>query len=148
MIRDLTYKDVGQVIDLLEVMHEESWLSKYPLNKGRTTYIITALADDPAAFTMGYVEGDRIVGILVGEVIQHPFLDLYTAEDHFLYIHPRWRGGTAAVRLINQFQIYAAAQGAHKVAIQVTAGINNERTGALLAKLGYSDVGQYMAKEI
>jgi GNAT superfamily N-acetyltransferase len=148
MIRDLGKQDLGQVVDLLNVMHGESWLTKYDLNLGRASYILCALIEDPRSFTMGYIKDDTVVGILIGEVVQHLFLDLYTAEDHFFYIHPDHRGGMAAVRLINQFQIYAASRNANKVAIQVTAGINNERTGAFLERLGYSGVGQCMAKGV
>lgn len=143
MLRDLSFaRDYGAMMSLARQMHAEGVHRDFPLNEERTAYIMNYLIGEADVYTKGWFDKhDQLVGFMAGEIIEDLWVDMKTATDHAFYVKPSARGGRGAVALIRGFEEWAFEQGADAVRLVVYAGVNNERAGQLLQRMGYEDAG-------
>jgi GNAT superfamily N-acetyltransferase len=70
-----------------------------------------------------------------------------TVDDLGLFVHPRHRGSTAALRLVRVMESWAKDK-ATKIRIGITTGTNQEQTERFLTRLGYQRTGVLLTKAI
>lgn len=140
MIRDLTPTDLPDLMRIAEVMHSESVYADYPLNVGRTHYVLETLLATETVFCKGATVDGQLVGVFFGEVNVDIWAEVNVARDVVFYVVPEHRSGGQGVRLINAFYTWAADR-CDEVVLSVYAGVSNAATSAVLARMGYTDAG-------
>ena len=89
----------------------------------------------------------RLVGGLVGAVFPHYHSPALGASLESYYVVPEHRGSLAAVKLLHGFRRWARAQGAVRMYVGVTSGVDMARTDRLLKRLGFTvKGGNYMCE--
>jgi len=143
MLKDLVFaRDYGHMMQLARQMHAEGVHRDFPLNEERTAYIMQYLIGEDDVYTKGWFDKhDQLVGFMAGEIIEDLWVDMKIATDHAFYIRPSARGGRGAVAMIRGFEEWAWERGADVVRPVVYAGVNNDRAGQLLLRMGYEDAG-------
>lgn len=131
----LTIDDLDQVATLLRAAHDETRYRTRPFNEARATKVLQAVLHSPALFARGIHHDEQLVGLMIGEIAD----SLWWSSERIatslaLYVLPEHRGRGA--ELVRAFLEWAKASGANHVTIGVTAGIDDERAGALLESFG------------
>ena len=145
-LQDLTTEHIPAMLELGRAMSAESPYRDYPLNEERTQFILREILGEPSVFAKGAFHQGELVGLLIGEVSSHMFIDVLLASDLVVYVKPSGRGTFAAKQLTDAFASWAEEQGAHFSKIEVSAGINNERAEALFELCGYENGGSLMLR--
>ncbi len=140
-VRDLTDGDMYDFAELAEGMHAESCYSKYTLDIERTIYIILAMADEDTAYVRGLYRRGKLVGALIGEVTQHPWVDMRLAVEHAFYISPECRGSKGAGILIDDFIAWARRKAADRVQVTAAAKEDNANVSRFLEGMGLRQYG-------
>ena len=152
-VRQLEEKDVAEVLAMARAMHAESpEYRDMDFSDEKVCRMLRAMCGTllvPAS-TCALVaeEGGKLIGMMGGFAVEHFFGHDKTASDYVLYVRPEHRRGTAAVRLIRQFEKWAIAQGVRTIVPGVTTGTNNEVASGLYAKLGYERNGYTHIKRV
>lgn len=141
MIRDLTYDDLPQLLELAREMHRTGVYAAYPMDEARVAYVLTRLIEVPEALSIGYESKGELVGAFVGEVVQDLWVDVRVGVNQLLYVQQSRRSSGAGVKLIRHFENWAQNAGADRLAFSLYAGINDDRTARALIKLGYHQNG-------
>lgn len=140
-VRKATLKDVAALVALGAVMHAESpRFSRHPYMPERATATLQYLLGEETGCVFVAERDGSIVGMFVGVVVQHFACDFKEAGDLALFVHPDYRGGTAAARLVREYVNWAEAMGAEP-SIGINTGVHPERTGDLLSALGGEQSG-------
>lgn len=147
MLRDLTHDDMPGLIELAREMHQAGVYAAYPVDEARVAYILAALIDAPSAFAMGYERDGQLVGAFVGEVLQDLWVDVMVGVDHAFYVRAADRGSRAGVVLLRAFEKWATEKGADVLRPVVYAGVDNDRVGDMLGRMGYKTAGTIHKKE-
>lgn len=141
-IRRAAPDDKRELMTLARLMHEESpRFSRMSFAEGKASSVIDFLIADPSGCAFVADDGDRIVGMMGGIVVEHFFSRALTASDLVLYVLPQHRGSSVAVRLVRQFEQWAIAAGACEVVLSVGTELQAERTATLFERLGYARSG-------
>ena len=153
MIRDMTITDIKQVMDLIREMHEDGVLSKWSLNPARADYILHRLLAYKNQGENVFLEvlelDEKVVGFFAGEAITNEWVDCTMAVDLGFYITPEYRKGTYGVRMIRNFEKWSASVAkCDLMRVAVFAGVANDRTAALLDRIGFSRAGTLHNKEL
>lgn len=104
-------------------------------NPDRLFFAIARAAGVPAGFVSG------VIGVYVFSPARH------AACDH-LYVLPRFRGRHTGIRLLRAVGDWAASQGAQKIEVGLSTGIEADRTGRLLQITGFAPLGRTFRKEL
>lgn len=94
------------------------------------------------------LEGDSIVGVLLGYVAEHVFSNVKFASDYVFYVAPEARGGTHAADLLRAFEQWAEANGAVEIIPGVSSQINPEGVRKFYTRRGYRHYGYAFVKEL
>lgn len=135
-IRKAEPKDFYKLLLMAELMHRESpRYSKMPFVLAKATASIRNLMNTGGAF-VAEMNGD-VIGMLGGVVIEHFFSSAKFSIDFVLYVLPKYRGSSAAVRLVKAYEEWAFAQGAEEVGLGASTGIATEQTVCIYERMGY-----------
>lgn len=91
-------------------------------------------------------ESAGIVGFLAMGAMPMIFCSAVTVDDLAFFVHPQWRGTTAAVRLIRAMEAWAKAKGAAQIRMGLTTGTNPDAAQKFLERFSYSLEGRVMVK--
>lgn len=93
-------------------------------------------------------EGDdgSVIGFTAGVLVPTIFGPDTFVEDVGFYVHPAWRGTSAAVRMVRMLEGWAQIMGASALRIGVTTGTNPGPTGRFLSRFGYDLTGWLYTK--
>ena len=138
MLRDLTVEDVPAIVALGTTMAEETG---HFLHVERSNFILREIIPSANVFAQGRVEDGRCSAMFIGEIAEHPLINLVFAQEICIYTHPDCRGGTMAARLIKNFTAWAREKNVDYIKVEVTAGVDDERSTRLFEKFGYDRVG-------
>lgn len=135
-VRRANLEELHEIVELGQIMHAESpRFSRYPFLPERLLETLVRLHAMKHACVFVAREKDDLVGFFFGVAFPHYACDFIQASDMALFVHPEYRGSTAAIRLVREFVKWAVAMGAEP-SIGVNTGVHTERTGALLEALG------------
>jgi GNAT superfamily N-acetyltransferase len=93
-------------------------------------------------------DGDVLAGFMAGHVGETFLNSEVNAYDNGLFIAPEYRGGSAAVKLIKNFEAWAKTQGAQNVWLSQSVGQNQEKTLHFFERLGYVCQGFTTCKKL
>lgn len=86
-------------------------------------------------------QSGRVVGFLTGSRAAFSFAAEHVAKHDVWYVAPAWRGSTAARRLVLDFETWGKEIGAFQTRISVDTGLNVDRTGKFLERMGFVHIG-------
>ena len=140
---DPSYKDVA--LRLGRAIHEESRFSeRFSYSEAK---ILRLLVNPDVFCGLSIVNGEAI-GFFLGIVQQMWFSETKIGFDLGLYILPKYRGGTYAVRLIREFEKFCREKNCAEITLSSTAEISTELAERLYKKLGYKKSGFIARKDI
>lgn len=153
-VRPVGKEDVEAIVAMGRAMHDESPeyrdmdFSEEKIRKLVNFMCGTLLVPNSSNSALIAEDGGTIVGMMGGFVIEHFFGHDKVAHDYVLYVKPEHRRGTAAVRLIREFEKWARAQGVRAIVPAITTGMSTERTEGLYVRLGYEPNGVTLIKRV
>ena len=147
MLRACSVDDVPALLPLLEgVMLESDRYKNMTPEYDYVTEQIYFLIEHGIALC---VEQDgEIAGVMLGVVSSPWYSSRLEAAEFILAVSKDKRGGWMAVRLIKEFQRLAKEKGAWRMHAGATLGINDWLVKALYRRLGFTDFGNGLAKEL
>lgn len=146
MIRIATLEDIPRIVELGQAMHAESNYATIPYVEEKVAASVAEFIQHGVVFV---AENDGIViGGIAGGIMEQWFSTEKTAFDYSFFIHPEFRRGATAIRLVTAFCEWAKALGAKTVRMGITTGVNVERTSKLYQALGFVEVGPLFQKEV
>lgn len=138
--------DLGAASDLLRQAHAESKYRTRRYDEARATVVLQSFLGNPKLFARGLFEGDKLAGIMLGEVADSLWWSSeLIATSMTLYVAPEHRG--RGFVLIRAFLRWAKLSGASRANIGVTAGIRDTMAGHLMIRLGLQQAGIAYEKE-
>lgn len=142
-----TEHHVNDMITLGKVMHEESEYRDFDFSPEKLARLGERIMTNKNIFAEGaYAEG--LVGMIVGQISEYWFGTDRIASDTVWYVHPDHRGSMAGIRLLTHFADWAENQGVKEISVGVSSGINTDRAGALLNRIGFNSVGGLYKRRI
>lgn len=143
MIRQMMEEDIQEVIELAVVMFRESRnyrALRFSPERVREMAVMVI----GTGFAMVAVRDERIIGVMGGSLVQPAFSRDLMACDFLLYVLPQYRGGTAAIQLVNAYVQWARQGGAKIITVGVTAGIDNDSAILFYKAMGFHATGVQM----
>ena len=140
VIRNMTARDMPEMIGLGAEMHQESRYKNLDFNPARLIALGDAILANPEMYCAKVAEVDGlIVGMIIGYAVPHFFGEDFTSGDLAVYVDKVYRKGMIGVRLIKAYDEWCTNRGVREPVLGVSAGINPERVGALYERLGYTE---------
>jgi len=150
-IRKMVAFDLGQVVDLVEALTDESPVYRGKrFNRKRTTDFATHFCFG-GANAFGYVaetEAEELVGFIAVHVGDSPTHDIRVAREVGLFVRQAYRGTSAAVRMIKAAEQEVLRYDADEFWLGVSTGIEPEKTTRLFEKLGFERASWGVMKEV
>ncbi len=145
-IRYATDSDIDIICALVERMHAESKYSELKYEPLRVQQVINSTIHDSDSTVIVCEDlAGEIVGFLALEQIQYTINFESFVVDSFFYVLPTHRMTTAALRLIQAGEAWAAEKGDALILV-VAAPHDTSKTARLYGKLGYEHWGVSMRK--
>lgn len=138
-IRAATLDDLPRILDLGELMHNESprW-RKLAFNRARAAdFLARLILSDWGAVFLAEQSG-QVLGGIAGTALPHWCSDDVLAQEIVFFMTPEARGGMSAVRLVRKFKEWGAERGAVWAEAGTSTGLDPERTAGLYELAGFS----------
>jgi len=148
LVRPFEARDLDACIEIGAMMHEESVYRIHPFSRERLTFLAHLCLTDPNYICLVAEKDDRLVGLMVGLAAHNFFADTRYAADLALYVVPKHRGSTAAVRLVIEFQKWARDANCNEIRCGITTGINDEVGAKIYRRFGFEFGGSLYVKQI
>lgn len=145
-VRELEVGDTPGLIALCRAMQEESPIyQRFSFHPAKVEHWAQLCLSSPDWFCLvaHNAEGE-MVGFVAAGCVELLFSEEKTVDDLALYVAPRWRGTTAAVRMVRQLLNWSVAKGARLVRMGVTTGTNPEQAARFLERFGFRQTGLLM----
>ena len=138
----MRHSDVEVCAAIGSLMHQESYYRDLDFDRKKMRLVFEQIK---AGGFCGFVaeEKGKVIGLFVGLVCEHWFGKDLLASDLALYVIPKRRGSTAAMRLVRAYEKWAEDKGAKVISLGVSTDIRPERTGSMYERLGFNDVGKF-----
>lgn len=147
MIRTATYDDIPRILELGNVLHKTSSFADLPFDEDKVSNLMRGLIDGGGVIFVSEIDG-VVIGGIAGGVTEFWFCDKKIGFDFSFFIHPDYRGGMSAPRLIVAFTEWAKLKGAIEVHMGITTGIHVDATARLYEKMGFRLSGPLYKKEV
>lgn len=149
VVRMTTHKHVADAVALGGILHRTSFYSRLEYSREKAVaWGLRAINTPEKVFGAVAYEDGEIAGFMGGHVAEHYFCNGLIADDMTLYVRPKSRGSTIALRFIRMFEAWATEQGAELNMLSVATGIKTERTMKLYQRLGYTVTGFIACKDL
>lgn len=150
LARLLEERDVLSVVELARAMHEEAPVYRDFAFVDEKVAQLCANCLEREDWLCIVTEADdgMIVGFTAAVCVPTLFGEDAFVEDLGFYVHPAWRGTTAAVRMLRMLESWAAAMNASAIRMGVTTGTNPAQTGKFLQRFHYDLTGWLYTKPI
>lgn len=147
-VRPLEAADIPDVVELARLMHAEApHYRDYPFEPDRLNDWFNLFLGNPDWLLILAVDEDHgPVGMLAVAALPMIFCYERTVDDVAFFVHPDWRGSSAAVRMIRYLDAWAKGQGAKAIRIGITTGTNNEAGARFLERFGFARTGLLMTR--
>ena len=148
IVRRMRDSDLLNVASLAARMHDETRYAELDFSeKSVIAFGITIMGDD--RYFAGLAEEDGVLyGMLVGHVAPMPFGADTRAYSDWFYVCPEKRGTMTAKKLVHAFFEFARERNARDVVVSVSSGVNNERAGRFLERLGFQEKARSYERNI
>ena len=147
--RPMAVGDLDGLMPLLQMMYDEGQYTALPWSRrvarGRALMLIAK--DDMTL--LGVWDDDTLVGFLGGVITEHlVYAGKKACREHFFNVMPEHRGRHVGKGLLDQLEAWAKMKGAYSLALDVSSGIETDKTVRLFGLFGYEQTGVLMEKEI
>lgn len=142
MIRPATLDDVPTLVSLGAMMAAESprfRLLRYSPEKVRV--LVENVLRGDSGFLWVAEAGGEITGLMLGVAVPHWCSDDLVVSELALYMVPKHRGSTSALRLIRRFMAWAEDRGAVLTQAGVSTGLSTEMAARLYEAAGMRRFG-------
>ena len=141
MIREATAADAPKIARLGAEMHAESVFSKRVYDMEKCTDRAMDYILSPGRFLWVAESNRKATGFLAGYMAQYHFGPEWFACLLDFYMRPDARGSRDSIRLLKQFEEWAAEREAVEVNLGISTGVRMDEFDRLATKLGYTRVG-------
>lgn len=142
MIRKAQQGDLKFMVEMASLMAKEGAFRRISFNHEKTaTFGLKRMFSDSGFAWVATDEDNIPVGMLIGQITPYIFSGDLIAVDDAWYMVPKMRGSIQGVKLLKQFVKWGLGKGAVEVCVGVSTGVNLPRTGKLLSRLGFTEVG-------
>lgn len=147
MIRPATIEDIPRIVELGNMLHQESRYAAISFSEEKVAALMKHLIQVDGVVFVAEVDGE-IVGGIAGGVTEFWFSTEKQAFDYSFFLAPDARHGMQAVRLMVAFESWAKLRGARQVDMGITTDIHVDKSARLYTGMGYKDCGKLFVKEI
>lgn len=136
-IRDATTDDLEILLDLGSKMLAES-MEPYPaIDHEQARKYLDMAVSMPGFFLMAIAEDEISIGMITAVAGPHCFSPVLRSASDLLFVLPEYRGGRAAIKLVQRFKDWADGIGTASDTMSVATGISPERTGRFFKFMGF-----------
>ncbi len=146
MLRPMTEHDIPRVIELCRLMHKES--KNYQcmeFSADRIASVLALVVKD--GFAVVSDSHGELTGFMAGCAVQPTFSGDFMACDYALYVHPDYRGGLTAGRLLDAYVEWAISKGVKVITAGVSAGCGGDAVG-FYESCGFERCGDLLRMEV
>jgi GNAT superfamily N-acetyltransferase len=130
-------------------MHNESpRFARHTFDPEKSLRVLTAMQDAPSCLLLVVEADGALVGMLLGLVSEHHFCNGLVANELVVYVTPGARGGSAAVKMLRQFEAWAQGQGVDEIVLGVSTEVAADRTADFYQRMGYAHSGHTLIKRV
>lgn len=147
MIRVATTDDIPRILELGNLLHQTSSFSRHPFDEAKVDALMRNIMAGAGVVYVAEIDG-VVIGGIAGGITEFWFCNEKIGFDFSFFIHPDYRGGMSAPRLIVAFKEWARLNGAVEIHMGVTTGIHTEATGRLYEKMGFELAGPLYKMEV
>lgn len=137
-----TLNDCDDVIALCEQRHREEDFYVAPFDRAKVEKLIGKLIEMPDGIVLVAKDSKRLVGCVVGCVVERWFSSEKTALPFAFYVLPAYRSGAVQERMFWEFQAQAMERGARMVEAFVVSSPLSSSSIAALEQSGFTAVAQ------
>jgi GNAT superfamily N-acetyltransferase len=142
LIRPAKYEDVDTLVDMIFRMSQEGAYAFLPFDFEKVKQLIrTSIDNSETRCIFAAEEGNTIVGLFIGYLTDYIFCNEKLACDVLLFVDQKYRGTTAAMRLIKVFREWATACCAREACLGISTNIDAESTGEFYERMGFTRLG-------
>lgn len=147
MIRELKPSDIAEVMQLAKAMHVESpFYNRYPFSEEKVTRLYEVFLENPDWFCVVAELDEKIIGFLAVTIVPTFFGHARFVEDISFYVDPKYRGTSAALRLVRTVEAWAIKNNVEAIRVGITTGTNPGPAGNFFVRLGYEESGKLYTK--
>ena len=136
-----TLEDIPHIYALGKQMHEESEFSEMHWNPGKVEKWLHYNVTQDNRFVMCAYDEGRLAGVLIGSLSNFYFGDSTLASDLLWYVGKDYRGTRTGIKLLKLFRAWAEEKQADRIQVGISSGLSMDRTGALLKRMGFNQIG-------
>jgi hypothetical protein len=141
------YKD--QAVAIGREMHANSVYHDLPFDEAKTIRQLAACGNIvPDRYFRLAVRRGVLLGGVYGHVRRTFFCDEILAHDMGWWVTKSARGGMAAIALLADFEKWAREQGARKIMVGQSTGINMKQTTKMFEHCGFRVIGFNTVKDL
>lgn len=141
MIRPIKSSDIPRLVELGRDMHQLGIYSEYDFNPAKAAGYLKRFTVYPDLAGFVFLKDGVIQGGVFGYLDEHFFGGELIAVQENLFIHPDYRGGTAAIRLMKAFNQWAESHNVSCIVFETSQGGKDDRWLKFCENLGYEHVG-------
>jgi hypothetical protein len=152
-VRFMEEQDIPAIITLGRLMHREApEYADFQFDENkleRLAQVCLSTSDWSTIIAETEVDGETaIVGFLVAAAVETFFGPDRFTEDLAFYVMPKFRGSSAAIKMLTLLEAWSNVVGVKRIRIGITTGINGDVAGRFLVRMGYADSGALYSKAI
>jgi GNAT superfamily N-acetyltransferase len=149
MIRYATRNDLEALILLGATMHAESpRYRRFPYRPDKLAALAEPLLQGDNGIAVVSVNGDNVVGMLLGVCMEHYFTDSKVVTDVATYVLPAYRGGRSFLGMVTAFEERAKELGAVEISLGISAELATDSLVKIYERLGYRRAAVGMVKDV
>lgn len=141
MYRVGTESDILPIYYLGKKMHSESEFHSLHWNEEKVLKWLDTNIKSPNRFVYCAYDNDALAGVFVGSISEFYFGNDRLASDLLWYVGEDYRGTRVGVRLLKEFYKWATEQNVNRIQVGISSGLAMARTGALLERMGFTQIG-------
>jgi GNAT superfamily N-acetyltransferase len=142
LIRPAKNEDTDMLLNMIFRLYDEGAYAFLPFDHDKVKHLIHTSIDNPQTRCIFVAEeGNTIAGLFIGYLTDYIICDEKLACDVLLFVDKKYRGTTAAMRLIKEFRKWANAHHAREVCLGISTDIDAESTGKFYERMGFTRVG-------
>jgi GNAT superfamily N-acetyltransferase len=147
-VRELELADLPDVTELARIMHGEAPNYRdFPFDELRLQdWFGLFLKEKNWLCILAVDEQHGPIGMLAVAMLPMIFCYEQQIDDVAFFVHPDWRGTTAAIRMIRYLETWAKANGAAQIRIGLTTGTNEAQSIRFLERFGFHRTGSLMSR--
>lgn len=144
-------RDLTEIVDLAFLMRKESVFKLTARFDPEAVCMLGArlIADPDGYLTVAKNEKGLVIGFIAGQLAPYIFSPSEKhIVDYAVFVEPSSRGGSAAYRLMKDFEEWGKDKDALEMTIGVSTGVEPQKIHEFYKKLGYACVGGLYKKNL